>query len=145
VNEKPKVVIDTNVCVRATISSSGGAAKIRELWKGNKFSLVVAPEIVTEIERVFTYSYLQKFFRKDPKAPKEFIVELLNKAKVVDISETKLNFSLRDKDDEKFLKCAKISKAFYLISEDIHLLEVKNKCNFVKIVDIKMFLENFKI
>ena len=66
----------------------------------------------------------------------ESIEEIANKVE----AKGKINTGSRDQDDDKYLECAISSDVNYIISGDIHLLEI-NEYENIKIIKVKDFLE----
>lgn len=130
---KLKVVIDTNVFISAYLNTRGHPARIIDLWIRGAFDLYLSDEILDEYLRV-----LVKIGIAPP------IVRLLNRriskySRLIRpaISITKIK---NDPSDNKFLECAVVSKADFIISGDRHLLELGN-IEDVKIVTPVEFLK----
>ena len=129
-----KIVIDTNIFVSSF------------LWKGNPRKIIdrvinrinrlyVSDEILFEIKKVM----LRKKFKLNEHTVDDYIntikyfsIKVFPKNKIENIS--------RDKDDDKFLKCGIEGNVDYIITGDIHLLELKKYEN-IKIMKPKDYLE----
>jgi predicted nucleic acid-binding protein len=57
------------------------------------------------------------------------------------VPKRQVNNASRDKADNKYIECAIESNVDYIISGDMHLLELK-EYKYVKIVTAKSYLEN---
>jgi putative PIN family toxin of toxin-antitoxin system len=115
--------LDTNIFVRATISSSGINAQLLDLWKRDRFVLVLSKDIVEEILEVLLrprlinrYPYSQKDV--------ETLANLINQKAVIITPEISFDYC-RDPDDNKFITCAIVGRAQYLVSGDDDLIDEK--------------------
>ncbi len=130
-----KIVLDTNVLLQI-ISSRSIHHWIWEDIRREKFILCLTTDIILEYEEIL--------IRKRNEELAQLILEILllmpNHVRV----EKYFSFGLPtyDIDDQKFLDCAIACGATYLITEDKHFNEVKNKDLFlVKIVSPSQLLE----
>jgi putative PIN family toxin of toxin-antitoxin system len=118
------VVLDTNVFISALLSSKGAPAELIDRWEADEFGVVISPVLVNELERSLTYPRVAKYL----KLPQETIPSLLGHlVKVATFVEPqiKLNVIEDDPDDNRVLECALTGGATYIISGDIHLLNLK--------------------
>lgn len=132
-----KVVIDTNVIVKAA-KGKGPPRKILDAWIEGKFQLLISNTILLEYEEVLN---LPKF-----KFPKYTIANLLYPflTRAIHISPQELhNVVVEDPDDNKFIDCAVEGDANYIVSDDPHLLKLK-EYRGIKIVNPRKFLKFLK-
>ncbi len=129
-----KVVLDTNVILRAISSKSEYAMLIDELYI-QSYSALVSTEILLEYEKKIT-----QFFNKDvAKNFLDFLIILPNVEKVEVFFQ--LNIIQSDADDNKFVDCAFVGNAHYIVTDDKHF-NILKKLDFPKIPVITA--ENFK-
>ncbi|MCU0468436.1 MAG: putative toxin-antitoxin system toxin component, PIN family [Arcicella sp.] len=108
-----KVVLDTNVILRAISSKSEYAIILDELYL-QTFSAVVSTEILLEYEEKTT-----QFFGKNiAKDFLDFLVMLPNVEKIEAFYQ--LNLIQADPDDNKFVDCAFVGNAHYIVTDDRH-------------------------
>lgn len=129
-----KVVLDTNVILRAISSKSAYAILLDELYF-QTYSLVVSTEILFEYEEKIT-----EFFGKSiAKNFLDFLIILPNVEKVEVFFQ--LNIIQIDPDDNKFIDCAFVGNAHYIVTDDKHF-NVLQQIDFPKITIITA--EEFK-
>ena len=134
--EKIKVVIDTQIFLRAAINRNSLPAKLLFDMK-DKYELVVSQSIVDEIEDVLNRPKIRKKFDSLTDEVVETVTTLLSETEQVNPPE--VPEVSRDPKDDKFLACAKSAKAQYVVSEDNDLL-VLNPYEDIKIVNALDFL-----
>src|SRR3989338_4096591 len=116
------VVLDTNVVVSA-ILWKGRLAPLFELLNRRVLTPCFNPETVAELFRVADYPHIFKQSRRmgtDLKSVFARVVEAGIVVEDVKISETVPD----DPSDEKFLACAVVARANFIISGDSHLLRL---------------------
>lgn len=122
-----KVVLDTNIFVSGILNSKGAPGQALKAWQENKFVLTTSKPIIKEIKQVLNSAKIQEFLIKH-KVVKEdlndFFSTLSFNALVVKPS-FKLDIIKEDPADNKFLECALMVKAEYIVSGDKHLLKLK--------------------
>ena len=121
------MVLDTNIFVSG-IFWEGASENVLYAWADNKFKLVISSEIIAEIVKI-----LMNF--KIPLSFKDMLLWLsilLWKAELVE-PEEKLYVIKDDSDDNKFLEAAIAGKADFIVSQDKHLLKLKEYEN-IKII-----------
>ncbi len=118
-----RAVIDTNVIVSGTISSSGAPYEILEAWRYRKFILVTSEKIIEEVERVFEYPRIKNAYHLNSKLTKK-ILACLRKYSVITLGGLKLDIIKDDPTDNMFLSCAEEDGADFIVSGDGHLLNL---------------------
>jgi putative PIN family toxin of toxin-antitoxin system len=131
-----KIVLDTNIFVSAFFWG-GKPEAIIERVRCNLDILFVTDEIIREIERVLRKP---KFPKRSEEMIKFNIQHIKTISRKITAREKIITGGSRDKTDNKFLECAIASNANYIISSDIHLLELK-RYGDTRIVTIKEYLE----
>lgn len=129
-----RVVLDTNVILRAISSKSAFSILLDELLI-QTYSLVVSTEILFEYEEKITV-FFGKSIAKDFL---DFLILLPNVEKVEIFY--RLNIIQIDPDDNKFIDCAFVGNAHYIVSDDRHFNALKY-IDFPQITVIKA--EEFK-
>lgn len=129
-----KVVLDTNVFVSG-IFWSGVCNSVLEAWRDGKFELVCCEDILQEIVETLNN------FRK-PLSLEEIAdwASLIAEMAVLVALTLKLDVVKEDKDDNKFIEAAIEGDADYIVSQDKHLLKLK-EFNGIKIINPEEFLE----
>ena len=130
-----KVVIDTKVFISSFLETAGAPRKIIELWKRGEIVICLSDEIVTE--------YINVLFRMGLKGEEDIgeLLELLNrKVNIIFASTDQTLQLLADPGSDKFVECAVVANAQYIISEDEHLIDLK-QYKQVKIVTPSEFIE----
>jgi len=130
-----KVVIDTNVFISSFFKQSINPKKIIDLWKTSKLVVCLKKEILEEYLEVLMrlglagepelYEFIKIFERKEN-------ILYFNMVQ-------KINLEIDDPDDLKFIECAVVAKASYIISGDKHLLNLR-KYSDIQIISPSEFL-----
>ena len=132
---KCKIVLDTNLFVAAYFNRGSSSAKIIEGCLQNKYKVVFSAQIVKEM-----------FFILGNIKAKEDYIEKVNKLLQNGLTvenPPKVKVVSDDPDDDKFIACALKGKADYIITSDIHLLQVR-EYKEIKICKPSQFLEQTK-
>lgn len=129
-----RVVLDTNVVLRAISSKSNLADLLDKLYQ-EAYEIVVSNEILSEYEEKITEFYgflIAKTFL-------DFLIILPNTRRIEPYF--RLNLIVSDIDDNKFVDCAFSANAHYIVTDDKHF-KVLQKIKFPNIPIIKA--EDFK-
>ncbi len=137
--DKPIVVLDTNIVVSALIAMEGTPAKIFEKLVLGEIGNYTSKQIISELKEVFNRREITK--RTTRKARSFILKHYLNNSIQV-ASKTKVNV-VEHKSDNKFIETAIEAKAGYIITGDWHLLKLK-EFRGIKIVRARRFLEETK-
>ena len=132
-----KVVIDTNVFVSG-IFWKGISNRIIIAWRARKFDLVNSLMNVEELIKIL------KFFKIDMSDEhiKEWVTLIVENSIIVDVA-GKIKIVKDDPTDDKFIETALNGNADYIISQDRHLLDIK-EFEGIKIVSPEEFLRILK-
>ena len=133
-----KVVLDTNVIVSSFLSPTGTPAKIIDAWQKQKFDLLISENILKEYQKALNYKHIQTISKMAINDVEEIISDFRQFSQLVTPKEP-INVIKRDPSDNKFLECAQEGNAHYIISGDIHLLEIEN-FEGIQILTPKAFL-----
>ena len=123
-----RVIIDTNVFISGIFWEGNFCSQIIEKWKNKKFELVSSIEILNELVKTL------KDFKI--RMPEDMIKEwrnLIIENSIIVEPTIKLNVVKEDSDDDKFIEAGITGKADFIISQDKHLLKLKEDLG-IKIV-----------
>ncbi|MBI4674733.1 MAG: putative toxin-antitoxin system toxin component, PIN family [Chloroflexi bacterium] len=137
-----KVVLDTNILVSALIIKEGKPARIVMFAREGKFECVLSEEIIEEARTIFHRKHIQKRFHPSEEEIEEFLGALQDVSTFVSIQNVE-NVITADESDNVVLACAVEGGAEYLVSGDLHFLNLKSHRN-VKMVTPAQFLEILK-
>jgi len=136
VSEKPRVVIDTQVLLRAVINRRSLPAQVvYDLI--DSYTLLISEATLKEIEDVLNRPKVKMKFQLSD-AVIQALMEHLAKGERIVVTEVPAVG--RDPKDDIFLACADVGKAHYIVSEDNDLL-VLNPYHSIQIVDVLAFLK----
>ena len=114
-----KAVLDTNIFISG-IFWKGASNKAIINWKEGKFTLVISLETVSEIIKI-----LQDFkIRLPDEMIKEWVDLIVRNSIIVDPKE-RINIVKDDPKDNIFIETAVAGNADYIVSQDNHLLKLK--------------------
>ena len=131
-----KIVLDTN-CLLVTLPSKSPYHAVWQRFIEGKLSLCVSNEILYEYEEVIAQ-------KTTPIFADLVINTLLNKKNVVRVAPTwRFDIIKTDPDDNKFVDCAIIAGATYIVSNHRHFREL-DKYDFPK-VDLRTLSEFLSI
>ena len=131
-----KVVLDTNVLISG-IFFRGPPARILQAWRDQKLRLVISPEILDEYLRVA--NILSQQYRDIDIDP---IIALITQNATMVTAPKLSEMVCDDPDDDKFLACALISKAKFVVSGDKALQRV-SEYRGVQILSPTTFVDQF--
>jgi len=128
-----RIVLDTNIFVSG-IHWAGSSEKILQIWMEGKFELVSSLPIIEEIVRV-----LANF--KVPLDAEDILwwESLILEKSILVIPTEEVKIVKNDPDDNKFIEAALEAKADFIVSQDKHLLVIK-EYQRIKIVHPDDFL-----
>jgi len=117
----PRVVLDTNVVVSALLFS-GRTAPLLDHWQSGRFAFLVSGPIFEEYLKVLSYP---KFNLTEREIRGLVDQELLPFVETVRISRPPSLPRVRDPGDRKFLECAAVGRADFLVTGDTDLLVLR--------------------
>ncbi|MBI2672330.1 putative toxin-antitoxin system toxin component, PIN family [Candidatus Woesearchaeota archaeon] len=130
-----KAVLDTNVFISGIFWEGNFCSQIIEVWKEGKITLVTSSPIIEELIKVLKDFKVQM----QDEEIKEWEKVIIENAVIVE-SSIKLDLIKDDPSDNKFIEAALTGKAKFLVSQDKHLLRLKQYEN-IKIVTPEDFLK----
>jgi putative PIN family toxin of toxin-antitoxin system len=132
------VVLDTN-CLLACISDSSKFHSVWTAFLNEEFYLCISNEIMTEYEEILT--------RKSSPTFADMIVHIiLNSENVIYVNPFyRFRLISADPDDNKFVDCAIVANADYIVSQDTHF-DILKIINFpkVNVIRIEEFAKELK-
>jgi putative PIN family toxin of toxin-antitoxin system len=132
-----KIILDANIFV-SSFFWGGNPRKVLERVIEGLDELFITGEILDEIKEVTG----RPKFHADKEEVECFIKSIEEIGNKV-ISKQKIINGSRDKTDNKYLECGITADVDYIISGDIHLLELREYEN-IKIITAKNYLEIIK-
>lgn len=128
-----KIVVDTNVLISG-VFFGGFPRKILSSIVNNRITACATAEIINEYEEIVQ----EMIERKQGHINRAILTPLISVMEIIEpVSRIEL---CRDPDDNKFLECAKDSRALYIVSGDRDLLVIEKYEN-IQIVTAKEFCE----
>lgn len=119
-----RVVLDTNVFISGIFWEGNASSEIITLWRTGKVTLVSSHAILEEFVRV-----LRSFkIRMDEEMIEEWQRMIIENGIIVEPI-TKLEIVKADPSDNKFFEAAVAGNAQYIVSQDRHLLQVREYQN----------------
>jgi len=134
-----KIVLDTNVFVSALINPRGKPAQILNYVFESKVRLFTSPSIIEELERVLSYPKLVKRHGLEKQELKKFVSDLLSILSLVE-GKKAIELIAENPADNNYLSCALDAKADFIVSGDIHLLNLR-EYEGIQIITPAQFLE----
>ena len=132
-----RVVTDPNILISATFWL-GDSSEIINKVKNNEIELILSEETLNEYIRVLNYKEIREKIEAKNLSTKITINELIKISTFVPPSQ---NIQIvEDPDDNKFIEAAIEGQAQYIISQDKHLLKIK-EYQGIKIVSPEEFLK----
>ena len=132
-----RAVFDTNVFISG-IFWNGISAEVLGLWRSGKVSLVTSNEIISELSRI-----LDNFKIRLSEPEKSRWIKMLVKNSLVVLPLFKVNVVLDDPTDNKFVEAAIAGKAEVIVTQDRHLLKIKEYSG-IKIMTPQNFVREIK-
>ena len=117
-----RVVLDSNVLVSALISPGGVPARVLDLWRGDQFVLLVSEPILDELARVLAQPKLRRYGLSASRVAR--VMRCLRQFAIVVEADPGVGEVVRDQDDQKFVDCAVVGRADYLVTGDQDLLSL---------------------
>ncbi len=135
VNEKLRVVIDTQIFLRAVINQRSLPAKIVYDYEDD-YILIVSEATLAEIEDIISRPKVRKKFEFPENQISELLIRLARGERTIVHDIPAIS---RDSKDDMILACALSGNAHYIVSEDQDLL-VLNTYKEIKIINALDFL-----
>ncbi len=136
-----RVVLDTNVLISGTFWT-GDSFRIVQLIDKGELTLILSKEILDEYDYIL---HSDEITEKKAYKP-ECVASILKQVQLANFIEPieKLKVVENDPDDDKFIEAAIAGNADYIISQDNHLLKLK-EFRGIKIVTPAEFLNSLNV
>ena len=123
-----KIVLDTNVFISGIFWEGNFCSQLIDKWKKKEIELISSLEIIEELVKT-----LKNFkISMSDDIIKEWKNLIIDNSIIVE-SPSKIDSIKEDSDDNKFIEAAIYGKANFIVSQDRHLLDLK-EYNRIKIV-----------
>jgi len=132
-----RIVIDTNVLISATFWTGKPKQLLNKVRRG-EITFLTSESLLNELREVLIRE--DKPFKLSPEEAQRIVETIRGLAEMVE-TWSELN-ECRDEKDNRVLECAVDGGAMYIISGDLHLLELKSFKN-IKVATVSKFLSNF--
>ena len=136
-----RITADTNVLISATFWD-GSSNKIIEKVENKEIELVLSKDIIKEFMDVLNYQEIQDKIKDKNLEMKRTVEKIVSISTIIEPMQ-ELDVVKEDKEDNKIVECAIEGNVNYLISQDKHLLKLKNYKE-VKIITPEEFLKLIK-
>lgn len=136
-----KITVDTNILISATFWY-GDSFEIIDRAENKEFELVLSPAIVQEYEEVLEYEEIQEKISKKNLTMKQTVEKIKAMSTLVNPSET-VNEVIADPDDNAVLECGSEGNVKYIVTNDKHLLKLK-EFKGIKIITPHNFLQEIE-
>ena len=118
-----RIVVDTSVLIRYLIRPSAATRALIEVyWLDDEIQVVTAPELIEELEGVLSRDYIQELVQ--PEEGQALLDAILLKAEILP-SLGAVPAYTRDSKDDKFIACALVGDARYVVTVDKDLLALE--------------------
>jgi len=129
-----RIVLDTNIFISG-IFWKGASNKVLMNWKEGKFTLVTSLETILEIIKV-----LKDFKIKLSEDMIKELVDLIVQNSIIVEPKEKIDIVKDDPNDNIFIETAVAGNVDYIITQDNHLLKIK-EFNGIRIITPEEFLD----
>jgi putative PIN family toxin of toxin-antitoxin system len=133
-----RIVLDTNVLISALIKEGKSKRLLSEILQNHE--LVISKEILEEVAVTANKPRLQKYIEQENIA--DFLRDLASSASIIRI---RSRFKVIDEDpvDDVMLRTGNDGKASFVVSGDIHLLDI-GRFRRIRIVTVSEMLDVLK-
>jgi len=115
-----RIVMDTSVLIRYLIKPSAAIRELIEVWwLGDRVQMITAPELIEELEQVLSRQGIRAFIR--PPEGQILLETIRLKGETLAALGTLPSYC-RDPKDDKFVACALVGAASFVVTADEDLL-----------------------
>ena len=118
-----KCVIDTNVIISAIFNPKGIPGKIIEAWFKHEFLAVTSEFLLQELRRVLHYPHIQRIKLISENEINKFVHDIINISQLIEVSSA-IDVVKKDATDNQVLATALDGQVNYIVSGDVHLLDL---------------------
>lgn len=133
-----RITADTNVLLSATFWTGNSFRILKKVEQG-EIELTLSEEILEEYSRVLEYKDIQQKIKNKNLEMRMTVEELIAMSILIEPKE-KIDLVKDDPDDNVILECAIAGKADYIVTQDNHLLKLK-EYRGIKIVKPEEFMK----
>ena len=133
-----KRVLDTNVLISA-IFLYGSSNEILKRAENKEFEIILSSEIIEELINVLGYEEIKQKIKDKTPEERVSLRKIISISTIIEPLE-KIHIIVDDKEDNKILECVFEGKADYIISQDNHILKLK-EFEGIKIFSPEEFFE----
>ena len=116
IEDAPAVVLDTNLFIAAYWNKGSASAEITEACREGRARLYFTQQIRRELFHILGNIKAHERYRQE-------VNDALDRGTEI-AAPGELHVVAEDPDDDKFLECARIANADYLVTNDDHLLRI---------------------
>jgi uncharacterized protein len=135
-----KITIDTNVLISGSLWK-GASDKILEKVENKEIELILSKNIIEEFSEVLNYDEIKNKIRDKGLEIRRTVEKIVSISNTIEPLE-KLKIITEDSDDNMVLECAVEGKVDFIITQDKHLLKLR-EFQEIKIITPEEFLTLF--
>jgi putative PIN family toxin of toxin-antitoxin system len=136
-----RAVLDTNLLVSYLLTHRPPIATIIDNFSAeDRFIMVTAPELLTELDRVLRYPKLQRYYSDEERI--RFVALVFALGEAVDLPDMVPRIC-RDPDDDRLIACAVVGGADVTVSGDDDVLALE-RVGDIPILTAAQFLETLE-
>jgi putative PIN family toxin of toxin-antitoxin system len=121
--EPPRIVVDTNVLISATLAKAGPSRRIVDAARTRRFVLVTSQVLIQEYEGVIVRRRIAGKY-KEVAERRLALMDFVRSNAAITPGQRLPDVTLRDPEDIAVLSCAIEGKTNYIISGDLDLVEL---------------------
>ncbi|MBI3623370.1 putative toxin-antitoxin system toxin component, PIN family [Candidatus Pacearchaeota archaeon] len=133
-----KITTDTNVLISSTFWE-GASDKIMQRVENKEVELILSRELVNEFTRALDYDEIKDKIKDKNLEVRRSVEKVISISTIVEPTQ-KFDVVKEDLDDNKVIDCAVEGNVDYIITQDNHLLKIKD-FKRIKIVKPEEFLD----
>jgi putative PIN family toxin of toxin-antitoxin system len=133
-----RVVFDTNVIISGCLWSGAPRQALYAAYEGNA-KLLISEAMVDELKDVLGRPKFAKRLELLKKSAEQVLTEHLRFTDVIEVQSIPATI-LADPDDDQVLACALSGNADFIVTGDVHLLDLESHKN-IPIISVNTFLE----
>lgn len=136
-----RITVDTNVLVSSTFWN-GDSNRILKKVEAKEIELMISDEIIKEFSKVLEYEEIQKKIKNKNLEMRRTIEKIVFISTIIEPKQ-KFEAVKDDPKDNKVIECAIEGRADYIVTQDNHLLKLK-EFKGIKILTPEDFLKILK-
>ncbi|MBI2044922.1 putative toxin-antitoxin system toxin component, PIN family [Candidatus Pacearchaeota archaeon] len=136
-----RITTDTNVLISSTFWE-GASDKIMQKVENKEVELVLSKELISEFTKVLGYDEIKDKIKDKNLEVRRSVEKIVSISTIVESSQ-KFEIVKDDPDDNMVINCAAEGDVDYVVTQDNHLLKIK-EFKGIKILNPEEFLEIFE-